>query len=78
MDFLSPQFASTVGVPAIICLDTLREVRSSLDKLTDAINSLGANHAKEIADLKSAVQELRYQVAFLQSKQAEVNHNERH
>ena len=78
MDFWSPQFASTVGVPAIICLYTLREVRSSLDKLTDAINKLGENHAKEIADLKSAVQELRYQVAFLQSTQVEVNHNERH
>lgn len=65
MDFLSAQFASTVGVPAIICLYTLRGVKDSLDKLTDAINRLGENQSKEISELKATVQELRYQVAFL-------------
>lgn len=64
--FLTPQFVSTVGVPAIICLYTLREVRSSLDKLTLAINKLGENHSKEIASLKDEVRELKSNVNYLQ------------
>lgn len=66
--FLTPQFVGTIGVPAIICLYTLVEVKHSLDKLTLAISKLNENHSKEIADLKASIQEIRYQVAFLQNK----------
>lgn len=74
--FLTPQFVGTIGVPAIICLYTLREVKTSLDRLTEVIGKLGENHTKDITELKSAVQELRYQVAFLQNRNREVNLNE--
>ena len=66
--FFTPQFVSTVGVPAIICLYTLREVRGSLDKLTAAINKLGENHTKEIAALKDELKELRFKINTLELK----------
>ena len=75
-NFFTPQFVSTVGVPAIICLYTLREVRGSLDKLTAAINKLGEDHTKEISALKDDVKELKYNVNSLQIRLG-VTHNER-
>lgn len=74
-EFLTAQFVSTVGVPAIICLYTLKEVRSSLDKLTSAIDKLGENHTKEIAALKDEVKELKHEINFLKIRYREDSQN---
>ncbi len=75
--FFTPQFVSTVGVPAIICLYTLREVRCSLDKLTAAINKLGEDHTKEISALKDDVKELKFKINTFEIKYSGgVKHNE--
>ena len=38
MEFLTPQFVSSVGIPTVICLYTLFELNKSVKNLTDAIN----------------------------------------
>jgi hypothetical protein len=72
-EFFTPQFFTTVGFPAAICVYTLFGIKPSLDKLTDATNALtkeikerGEKQEHEIACIKDEVKELKFKMNSLE------------
>lgn len=77
-EFFTPQFFTTVGFPAAICVYTLFGVNKTLKELTDAINKLttdvdkrGEKQSQDIANLRDELKEVKYQVNKLQIKYSE-------
>ena len=56
MDFLTPQFVSSVGIPTVICLYTLFELNKSVKHLTDAINEF-----KDKIKERDEIQRIRFE-----------------
>lgn len=77
-EFFTPQFVTTVGFPAAICIYTLFGVNKTLKELTGAINTLtndvdkrGERQSQDIANLRDELKEVKYQVNKLQIKYAD-------
>lgn len=59
---------SNIGVPAVICLYTLFEVKKAVDNLTDAVKNLSHNIFSQTADFK----ELRNEIKVLRDDVSEI------
>lgn len=51
-----------VGVPAAVCFVMLYRVSPAIEKLTEAINSLGNDIDKRLDNVEKECRELRYQM----------------
>ena len=65
MDFLSPEFFSTVGFPAAICAYTLFGVNKTMKELTIAINQLTADINKRETEQTQKLEKLEDEVKAL-------------
>lgn len=54
-----------VGVPAAVCFVMLYRVSPAIEKLTEAINSLGNDIDKRLDNVEKECRELRYQMNVL-------------
>ena len=75
MDFLSPEFFSTVGFPAAICAYTLFGVNKTMKELTIAINQLTADinkreteQTQKLEKLEDEVKALKFRVEAIQNE----------
>ena len=75
MDFLSPEFFSTVGFPAAICAYTLFGVNKTMKELTIAINQLTADinkreteQTQKLERLEDEVKALKFRVEAIQNE----------
>ncbi len=75
MDFLSPEFFSTVGFPAAICVYTLFGVNKTMKELTIAINQLTTDinkreieQAEQLEKLEDEVKALKFKVEAIQNE----------
>ena len=69
MEFLTPQFVSTVGVPTVICLYTMFELNKSVKSLTEAINTFkeevkkrDEKQAEKIEKVEHEIMELKFKI----------------
>ena len=69
MDWLSPEFFSTMGFPSVVCLYTLFAVNRSQKELTIAINELtsevrkrGIEEERRLEKLEDEVKALSFRV----------------
>lgn len=75
MDFLSPEFFSTVGFPAAICAYTLfgvnktmKELTTAINKLTTDINNREIEQTQKLDKLEDEVKALKFRVGVMQDE----------
>ena len=73
MDWLSPEFFSAMGFPAVVCLYTLFAVNRSQKELTIAINELtsevrkrGIEEDRRLEKLEDEIKALKFRVEEIQ------------
>lgn len=59
-----------VGVPAAVCFVMLYRVSPAIEKLTEAINSLGNDIDKRLDNVEKECRELRYQMNALTTRRS--------
>lgn len=91
MDFFTPQFFSTVGFPAALCIYVIFGVNKNIKDLADAINQLNCNEqarsekylekiteqTRKVEHLEDELRNLKFEVENLHIKNSEVRNNER-
>lgn len=64
-----------VGVPAAVCFIMLYRVSPAIEKLTEAINSLGNDIDKRLDNVEKECRELRYQMDAILNGRHKIGEN---